>query len=110
MVIKTPSGYSVTLKDQLSYGEFVEIQEIVTGSMKYSIDEKKMRDVESSVLMKANRRTLEFMVKEVGLLDGSKSNNPIQAVFEMPVKDGQVVQDKVSELTQEASVTKKKGT
>jgi hypothetical protein len=109
MIIKTPSGYAVTLKDQLTYGQFVEIQSIVTGSMKYSIAESKMRDVDSSVLMKANQKTLEFMVVEVELPDGTKSNNPIQAIMDMPVKDGQMVQDKVSELTQEASVSKKKG-
>lgn len=109
MIIKTPSGYSVSLKDGLTYGQFLEIQNIVTNSMKYSISEGKMRDVESSVLMKANQKTLEFMVVEVSLPDGTKSNNPIQAVLDMPIKDGQMVQDKVSELTQEASVSKKKG-
>lgn len=109
MELKTTSGYKVILKDELTYGEFMEIQNIVTSSMKYSVDEQKMRDVDSSVLMKANSKTMEFMVKEVYLPDGVKSSNPIASIMGMPIKDGQMVQEEITKLTQQVSVSKKKG-
>lgn len=96
--IKTPSGYTVTLKPFLTYAQYLEVQAIISAKM--SIDAAgQIQGMSGASLIDANRKTLEFLLVKVVMPDGTESNNPIGAVDEMPVDDGLAVAEKINELT-----------
>lgn len=109
IVIDTPAGYKVTLKPELTYGEFVEIQKILTASMKFDFAKNQVRDIDASVLNESNKKAMDFLIVEVVMPDGQKSNNKLGAIYDMPMADGQMIAEQVNNITNTAQVEPKKG-
>lgn len=113
--LATPSGYRVTLKPYLNYGQFIQIQQIFTSRMKLKINTsgsdpqtEGATEIDASVLYDANKKALEFLLLKVIMPDGQESNNPVVAIDEMPPQDGIAVMDRINEITNQATTTQKK--
>lgn len=106
---KTTSGYTAHLKTELSYGEFIEIQKVLIGSMKFDIEKRKVEDFSPSAIFDSNKKAVEFIVKKLVLPDGKESNNIVQSIYEMPRGDGIQLTARINEITSDNSIDEKKG-
>lgn len=106
--ITTPSGYKVTLKSNLNYGEYTQIQEMMQAKATFD-PINKTGVVPGSVVGEANRKALEFLLVKVISPDGIEATSPVEAINNMPARDGIIIRDKIDELTSDDGVSKKKG-
>lgn len=106
--LTTPSGYKVTLKPNLNYGEYTQIQEMMQAKATFD-PINKTGTVPGSVVGEANRKALEFLLIKVINPDGTEASSPVDAINNMPARDGILVRDKIDELTSDDGVSKKKG-
>lgn len=109
MDLKTPSGYAVSLKQELTYGEFIEIQNILTSSMELDIKSGEVKKIDASVISRSNSKAIEFVVQSVTMPDGKKATNIVGAIMGMPMRDGQLVAAEVNKIANVAQVDQKKG-
>lgn len=120
MVITTPSGYQVTLKDFLPFGFKRQLEKMFYEHFKLKGEDFKkaagdtnkdeigasVDDISGSVLYDMQEKALEFLVEKVEIKqDGgaslilSKKDEIMQAVYSWKEEDGQAIMDKVNELT-----------
>lgn len=105
----TPSGYKASLKKELTYGEFVEVQKTMMAGMKVNIQNQSIEDFSPIVMYDSNKKALEFMVKKLLYPDGRLSENVAQTVFEMPQRDGEALTKRINEITAQNQIDEKKG-
>jgi len=109
---KTPSGYIATIKSEISYGEFIDLQKAITKSVSVNIDDiknPKLGAVDASIVYERNAKALEIMVKKLVYPNGEESTNIPQTIYEMPRRDGDSLMAKINEITSENTVDEKKG-
>jgi hypothetical protein len=110
IIVETPNHYKAYIKPKLTYGEVKQIKRSSMSSVQYdpktqgiaSIDTSKLLDVQD-VAMKL------FLVK---LLDpqGNELPDPVSKLDGLDAEDGEAIEEKISELTKELELTKKKVT
>jgi len=100
MQITTPSGYIVTLKDKLSFGENRQLQKVLVGDAKVEMVNGK--PVEPSV---AISKTIDYSDKAMGFLITKVVKGDIvvtsdfeKEVFSWDDADGQAVLDQVAQI------------
>jgi len=107
---KTPSGWAVHIRTDLTYGQFIQIQKLIASQMKIDpITNKITSEYEGGMLFEANRKTMEFLVVKVMDPQGIEQTNIMDAIDNMPRADGMALQEKVNEISNKASLPKKKG-
>jgi hypothetical protein len=116
----TPNKYKVLLKPQLTFGENNQIRSAVREQMLIEIkadpnkqtpaeEDIKMQPVSLASLMKANEIALKILVTKVFNNKDEDLGDPITAINNMPIVDGDAVMGKVDEITKRAEISKKKG-
>lgn len=106
--IKTPSGYQVSIKPRLNYGQSVELKQTILAKTQMNVKDKSLKDLPGDVLIETNKVALKFLVVKVINPDGTIAPDPVAAVYDMPVEDGEAVADKVDEITAQTDLSKKK--
>ena len=109
--IKTPGGYTVTIKPELSYGQFIQLQHIFADTMKYNAETKLpvSSDLEGKALLESQAKAMEFLVVKILDPQGNEVTNIAGALGDMSQSDGQLISDKVNEIWGKAQLPKKKG-
>lgn len=103
-VIITPSGYSVTIKRELNYGEYLEIQRVYGQYVSSDTLELKMAGTAS---LDAINKAVEVLVVSVEK-DSIRSENIMQAINGMSVSDALPVVNRVAEILNQALNPEKK--
>lgn len=106
---KTPNGYVFMLKPELTYGEFLEVQKVITANIDYDMTTQTAKSFKATALFEAQTKTLQYIVKSAKTPEGKDITNIVKAVHDLPRTDGQALTDKINELTQENQIEEKKG-
>lgn len=107
---KTPNGWTIQIRPDLTYGQFIQIQKLIASQMKVDpVTNKITSEYEGGMLFEANRKTMEFLVIKVIDPQGIEQTNVMEAIDNMPRPDGMALQEKVNEINAKAQLPKKKG-
>lgn len=115
--LKTPGGYTVTIKPELSYGQFLELEEMWASGVEADTEnidpvtkEPKVRvKLDGKSLITGKRKAMEFLVIKIVDPQGNEVTNISGLLNEMPQSDGRAIADKIDEITAKAQLSKKKG-
>lgn len=109
--LTTPSGYTVTIKPELTYGQFIQLQHIFAAGMKFDPETKEAvnSELEGKALLESQAKTMEFLVIKILDPQGNEVTNIAGALENMPQRDGQMVANKVNEISGKAQLPQKKG-
>ena len=110
--LKLPeSGATVTLYANITTGDYRKIQRVVMESMRVKFHPENpknpdIQDVSSAVSMDQEETVLSCLL--VKIVDGAGNNvsNTTQFVYDLPVGDGNLLYDKINEISSGASLTK----
>jgi hypothetical protein len=105
---KTPSGYVFYLKPEMTYGEFLEVQKVVTAKMEFDMTTQEAKNFQASALFDAQEKTLSYLVKRAITPEGKEITNLTQAIKDLPRSDGEALMIKINEITQDNAVDEKK--
>lgn len=109
--LKTPGGYTVTIKPELSYGQFIQLQHIFADTMKYNPETKLPvnSELEGKALLESQAKAMEFLVVKILDPQGNEVTNIAGALESLTQSDGQMISDKVNEIWGKAQLPKKRG-
>lgn len=103
MLIKTPSGYSVTLKDFLSFGEKREISKPIMARTKIKPaqggKEADIQEMTFDFLDEMQDKAFGFLVQKIEIAGEEKTEGLYEIVMSWPEKDGQAVFDAIDKIT-----------
>lgn len=110
--LKTPGGYTVTIKPELTYGQYIQLQRIFAADMKFNPETKLpvSSDLEGISLLDSQAKAMEFLVVKIVDPQGNEVTNIPGALENMSQSDGQIIADKVNEIYGKVLLPKKKGT
>lgn len=100
--LKTPSGYKVYLKPELTYGQYVTFQKIIASDMTVNPTTGASQDIKGSAVFEATDKVLEFLLVKILSSKGEELPAVAQTINDMPAKDGILVFKKINEITAEA--------
>lgn len=110
IILKTPGGWTVTIKPELTYGEFIQLQQMLAAGMKINPETKEITsELEGKSLLEGQRKTMEFLITKITDPQGGEITNIMGAIEGMPMRDGQAIADKVNEISGKAQLPKKGG-
>jgi hypothetical protein len=98
-VITTPNGYTVTLRSDLTYGEYEDLQAVMGGNIKIDPTTGKIEPIEFSAINEANKKTADLLIVKIEK-DGQPFNGTLR---DMPARDGKMVKDEINKLTKSFS-------
>lgn len=103
-IITTPSGYKFTIKTQLNYGEYLEIQRVYGQYVSTDTLELKMVGTAS---LDAINKAVEVLVVSIEK-DSVRVENTMQTINEMSVSDALPIVNRVAEILNQALNPEKK--
>lgn len=99
MIIKTPSGYEVTLKDSLTFGESRILQRSLISGAKVEIGEnKKAPEIDLANAFEYTELALPYLVISIKKDDKLIEGDCTKEIMGWPQEDGQAVFDKLDEI------------
>lgn len=110
ITITTPNGYVATLKKTLTYGQYKAFQAILTKGMKFDVANKRVSEMDGSIVMEATNKALEFLLVKLTDKIGNVIENPVQALDTLDAAEGMAIFDKVNEITDALTPQKKSAT
>jgi hypothetical protein len=105
--ITTTNGYTATIKPFLTYGQFLDIQKVISSNVKLDPKTQEVSEISGEILMAVTEKTINYLLISLKDADGIDLNNNIK---ELPVEDGAQIMAKINEVSSKASalVNKKK--
>lgn len=98
MQITTPSGYLVTLKDKLTFGEVRQLQKSLFSGVKIGLTEGKMPELDLNNLFEYNEKALPFVVTEIVVGDQKITTDIEKTISNWDYVDGQAVFDAMEKV------------
>lgn len=102
VVLLLPSGYEVTLKPRLSFGEKRQVTKVMSSKMTLDPQKKEANtEINGAAMMEAQDLTVKLMLVQVKKTDGTvlTGEQAYSEVYAMNDTDGEAVYAKVDELT-----------
>ena len=96
MIITTPSGYEVELKDKLNFGEMRELQKVLFTGLKSEVG--KSPEIELSRLLEYSEKAFPILVKKITKNGVEVTGNLLDEVNKWDNEDGQAAFDKITEI------------
>lgn len=97
--IITPSGFYVTLKNDLTYGEYEDLQGLMAQNITLDPTTGKPTAIDFSAVKKANQRAIELIVVEI-----KKDEQVVNiSVRDLPVRDGVMIQREVDKILKDSA-------
>ena len=102
MIINTPSGYVVHLKDELSFGEDREIQKKLIATVKMKPGTK-AEDIEinGTIAYELEEMACRYLVTKVVINGQESTSNLYELILSWGKEDGAAVFKAVNEITKE---------
>jgi hypothetical protein len=112
MEIKTPSGYTIILKDikDLTFRDKREIQKSILSSMKINPNDTTKTEMSGTGILNAQDAILKLVLKRIVKNDGLEvSTNLFDFIMdEMPEKDGDYIYNEINKYLKENNEDKGK--
>lgn len=100
MVIKTPSGYSVELKDFLTFGQRRAIEKLLISKSKINPQTQSLSDIEPSLLYEVQDEAFKMLVTKIINDKGTVVEGDLfKFVNELPEEDGQLIYKTINDIT-----------
>lgn len=100
MIITTPSGYKVTLKEKLSFGETRDLQKFLLAGEKVEMVDGKPQQPKVSLdrAMNYSEKAVDFLVTSIDKNGTIISSDFNKEIYNWDEADGQAVFDQVDKL------------
>jgi hypothetical protein len=101
MTITTPGGYTIHFKDTLTYGDQMDISDMVLDGVTTTQEEARNRSFRLPALSgrKTQLKAFEILVQKIVRPDGTEiTTSLLQEVRSMSSVDGQAVFDKIDQI------------
>ncbi len=94
MLFETTKGNKVELKDFMTGGEFLQLQELFLGGMKMSASGEAPQ-MDASVTLVAQKKAIELLVLSLN----DSNENILQRILDLPKDEYLEIQSKVDSIT-----------
>lgn len=110
MVITTPSGYKVTVKDFITFGQRRELERILISASKVNPQTQTMGEISPSALYDVQDKAVEMLVTQIekGHEQQIIASGFVSEIASWKEEDGAVVYAKINEITTPKSQEGKK--
>lgn len=102
MTITTPSGYEVSIKDFLSFGEKRQLEKLIASRIKIKADSNQkidMAPVDASINYEMQDMAFGFLVQKIIKGEQEITTNLYDEIMSWPEGDGQAVFNAINEVT-----------
>lgn len=103
------SQVKLVLYTYLTIHEAREVKRVFFEAVKFSVDIKdnksQIKDVDTSFQLNGEELVLKFLLKEAYTPEGTKVENPVDYVQSLPADDGDLLFDKINELSASSNMT-----
>lgn len=96
---------TVVMSEFLTIGQSRQLQRMILSSGKFDSAAGTISDVSADAFMDMQDKAAELLVREIKEKDGSTHPFSIEWLGNLPVKDGQILYEKVNQLTQESNMS-----
>ena len=97
--ITTPNNYLVTIKSDLTYGEYEDIQAIIGESIEINPDSGKPKTIDFKLLRTMNQKALDILLVKI-----EKDGQLFTGKFtDLPSKDGKVIMKEIDCILKDIS-------
>lgn len=93
------TGDTVVMKTFLTTGQSRELQKVLLSKGKFDVQKGSFEDLDVAGFMEMQDKSAELLIKEVKDKDGNVRPFDQEWLYNLPQSDGQLVYDKVNELT-----------
>lgn len=116
----TPNNYKAYIKARLTFGEYNQIRSAVRKQMliefnanvedaKAAVKDVKIQPISLDSLSSTNEVAIKLLVTKITDAQGVDLGDPVTAIDNMPIEDGDAIYEKINEITAAAELSKKKG-
>jgi len=99
------SGYTVVIYQYLTTGESRELQKIMLEGGTFNPEAGKIENMPVDTFLKMQDKAAEFLIKEIKNKDGASQPFSFEWLYNLPVTDGNLVYDKINEITGASTLT-----
>jgi hypothetical protein len=103
--LKLPeTGYTVYIKSYLTIGQSRELQNMLLEEGKFNPEIGKIENLSTKTFLKMQDKAAEFLLKEIKDKNGVVVPFSASWLYNLPVKDGTLVYDKINIITQASTL------
>jgi len=103
--LKLGNGQTVFMAEYLTTGQSRELQKILIGTGSFNPEEKKMDKVPMGTFLDMQDKAAEFLIKSIKNADGVEATFTKEWLYNLPVKDGNKVYEKINLITADSQLT-----
>lgn len=113
MIITTPSGYNVTIKDYMSFGASREIQRVTLSTVKVMVNGSKKEvkednafELSPTIYYDMQDKAIELLVEKIEKSEQVITSDFVKEISNWSKEDAKPVYDKIDEYLKAESVKK----
>lgn len=99
------SGETVLFRPFLTTGQSRELQKILLKKGTFNTEAGKMENITTETFLDMQDKSAEFLIKEVKGADGLARPFTAKWLADLPVRDGNLVYAKISEITESSNLS-----
>lgn len=103
--ITTPSGYTVKLLTDLTYGQYMEIQKALMANITIDPTTQKPQSISAASLLGANEKAAQLLILEIVSPKGEAFPGTVN---DLPRRDGAFVMAEIDKITADNAGDEKK--
>lgn len=104
--LKLPeTGYTVVINKTLTIGQSRELQKILLSGSEFNPQTAKLEKLPVDVFLKMQDRATELLIKEVRDKNGKTFPFSQEWLFNLPVRDGNLIYEEINKITGAAALT-----
>lgn len=106
-IIKLPvSGQIVTFKPYLTTGQSRELQKILLSKGSFNTEAGKLEGVSTETYLDMQDKAAGYLIQSIKSTNGAESTFTPDWLYNLPVQDGNLVYEKINEITQSTNLSK----
>ena len=103
--LKLPTtGSSVRISKYLTTGQSRELQKIMLSSGDFDVDQAKLSNIKPDVILTMQEKAAEHLIQGYTDAENNFQSFTRQWLDDLPIKDGNMVYEKVNQITAEANL------
>jgi len=108
MILTTPSGYEVHIKDFLSFGEKRQLEKFIASKVMVKADSKQQVEVSGSLNYEMQDMAFSFLIQKIVKAEEEITTKLYDEVMSWREEDGQAVFDAINEVTSKSPLVPSK--
>lgn len=107
--LKTTNGYTAVISNWMTYGQYMLLQNILTGAMSVDPTTGTVKELNASVINEANVQAFKMLLIKLTDPNGNEISEPGKAMDDLPAQDGIEIMEEINKIWVNTSPSKKKG-